>query len=340
MTFLWPSLLWLLALLPLLVVGYLLILRRNRKAALRYAHLGMVRDAFGPGQWLRRHLPPLMFLLALAALAVAVARPTAVVTLPSNEKTIVLALDISGSMRAGDVQPTRLAAAQQAARTFIAEQPTETRIGIVTFAATASVVQAPTRDREALTSAIDRLQLQYGTAIGSGLAVSLATLFPDAGIEVRGLLEDQVGRMPAGGKPRPEPVPPGSEVSNAVILLSDGQSTTGPDPIEAARLAADLGVRVYTVGVGTLAGEVLQFEGWSMRVRLDEDTLKQIANMTRGDYYHADNAEDLTQVYRSLNTRLVFKTEQTEISAIFAAAGAALALLAGLLSLAWFNRIL
>lgn len=340
MTFLWPSLLWLLALLPLLVVGYLLILRRNRKAALRYAHLGMVRDALGPGQWLRRHLPPLLFLLALAALAVAVARPTAVVTLPSNEKIIVLALDISGSMRAGDVQPTRLAAAQQAARTFIAEQPTETRIGIVTFAATASVVQAPTRDREALTNAIDRLQLQYGTAIGSGLAVSLATLFPDAGIEVRGLLEDQIGRAPAGGKPRPEPVPPGSEVSSAVILLSDGQSTTGPDPIEAARLAADLGVRVYTVGVGTLAGEVLQFEGWSMRVRLDEDTLKQIANMTRGDYYHADNAEDLMQVYRSLNTRLVFKTEQTEISAIFAATGASLALLAGLLSLAWFNRIL
>ncbi len=340
MNFAWPDLLWLQALVPLLVLLYILLLRRARKAALRYASLDMVKRALGSGGRLRRHFPPLLFLLGLATLLLAVARPSAVVTLPQQEQTIILAMDVSGSMRATDVQPNRLIAAQEAARTFVAEQPRDTRIGVVSFAATAALVQPPTPSREDIRAAIDHLQLQYGTAIGSGLVVSLATLYPEAGIEIA---------APGGESPvdirHPEflgPIPgePGTNPHAAIILLTDGQSTTGPDAIEVARLATDLGVRIFTVGVGTVEGDVISVGGWSARVGLDEASLEQIASMTRGEYFHAATAEDLKAVYRNLNTRMVLKTEETEITALFAAAGTLLLLLGAMLSMLWFNRVL
>lgn len=338
MSFIWPFMLWLLLAVPACVALYLLVLRRKRRAALRFASLAMVRGAMRDDGWFRRHLPPLLFLLALTAMIVAVARPTAVVTLPSEERTIVLALDVSGSMRAPDVEPTRLAAAQAAARDFVAKQPRETRIGVVAFAATASLVQAPTQSREDINTAIDRLHLQYGTSVGSGILVSLATIFPEADIAVAGFDEpDGSGAPVRDARVR---VPPGSHDFAAIILLTDGQTTTGPDPVEAARIAADFGVRVFTVGMGTTAGEVIKFEGWSMRVGLDEDTLAAIAHVTRGEYFQAHGAADLMNIYRMLNTRLSMRTEQTEISALFAGAGAVFALLAAGLSLVWFNRIL
>ena len=177
MTFLWPHLLWLLAVVPLIVAAYVYLLRRKKKVAVRYASLAMVKEAMGAGQTVRRHVPPLLFLLALVAMIVAIARPAAVVSLPSQHETVILAIDVSGSMRATDVEPNRLAAAQAAARTFIEEQPRSTRIGVVAFAATALVVQHPTQNREDILAAIDRLQLQRGTAIGSGIIVSLANDF-------------------------------------------------------------------------------------------------------------------------------------------------------------------
>jgi Ca-activated chloride channel family protein len=256
-------------------------------------------------------------------------------------------MDVSGSMRAMDVQPNRLAAAQAAAKAFVAEVPMNTRIGVVSFAGTAAVVQAPTQSREDVIAAIDRFQLQRGTAIGSGIIVSLATIFPDAGIDVstmiygRDALRDSRRSLPARAAPKPfAPVPPGSHASAVVILLTDGQRTTGPDSMDAAKMAADRGVRVYTVGIGTTAGEVIGFEGWSMRVRLDEQTLKQIANLTLGEYFYAGTAADLKKVYQTLNARVVMEKKQTEITALFAAAAAGLALLAAFLSLLWFNRIL
>ena len=201
------------------------------------------------------------------------------------------------------------------------------RIGVVSFAATASVVQTPTHNREDIVAAIDRFQLQRGTAIGSGIIVSLATIFPDAGIDVssfiygrnspRGMPLEQAGKS---DKPEFKPVPPGSYTSAAIILLTDGQRTTGPDSIEAAQLAADRGVRVFTVGFGTPGGETIGFEGWSMRVRLDEETLKTIANMTRGQYFYAGTATDLKKVYDSLNTKFLFEKKEMEISALFAGA--------------------
>lgn len=347
MTFLWPELLWLLLIVPALVAAYFFILRRKKEAALRYASLSMVKEAMGAGQRFRRHIPPLLFLVALIAMIVAIARPAAVITLPAQQRTIILAMDVSGSMRATDVQPNRISAAQAAAKAFVAEQPSNVRIGVVSFAGTAAVVQMPTQNREDIVAAIDRFQLQRATAIGSGIIVSLATIFPEAGIEVsssmygrytpRGVPLDQPRKEE---KPEFKPVPPGSYTSAAIILLTDGQRTTGPDSMEAARMAADRGVRVFTVGIGTTGGETIGFEGWSMRVRLDEETLKAIANMTRGEYFYAGTATDLKKVYESLNARLVLEKTNMEISALFAAAAAVTALVSALLSLLWFNRIL
>ncbi|UCE32265.1 MAG: VWA domain-containing protein [Burkholderiales bacterium] len=361
MTFQWPELLWLLALLPLAVGLYVWLLRRRKRTALRYASLGVVKAALGPGSRWRRHLPPAVFLLGLASLLIAVARPSAVVTLPKQRETVILAMDVSGSMRAADVKPSRMAAAQAAARSFIDDQPGGTRVGIVSFAGSAAVVQVPTRDREALMAAIDRFQFQRGTAVGSGLLISLKTIFPKLQFDLSS--EDPRGRNgrdarrgrsldmvqdPADAAPDPgadasastQPVPPGSFASAVVILLTDGQTTTGPDPIESARIAAEHGVRVYTVGVGTEQGELLRSDGWSMRVRLDEEALREIAKVTRGEYFHATNAEDLKQVYDTLKSKLVFEKRATEISALFAAAGALLALVAAAASLLWFGRIL
>jgi len=276
----------------------------------------------------------------------AAARPVAVVTLPSNQQTIILAMDVSGSMRATDVQPNRLVAAQNAAKAFIGELPRHVRVGIVAFAGSAQVAQLPTTNREDLVTAIDRFQLQRATATGNAIVISLATLFPDAGIDLESM---QSGRdrmrgfsLDADRKPKKEftPVAPGSYPSAAIIMLTDGQRTTGVDPLDAAKLAADRGVRVYTVGIGTVDGETIGFEGWSMRVRLDEETLKAIAQKTSAEYFYAGTAQDLKKVYEALSSKLTVEKKETEISALFAMVAAALALMSAVLSLVWFNRIL
>jgi Ca-activated chloride channel family protein len=263
--------------------------------------------------------------------------------LPSQQQTVILAMDVSGSMRATDVQPNRLVASQEAAKAFIAALPRHVKVGVVSFAGTAAVVQAPTTSREDVVAAIDRFQMQRATAIGSGLILSLATLFPDEGIDLSQITGARAMPPSPGEKKEKKPftpVEPGSYDSAAVILLTDGQRTTGPDPLEAAKMAAERGVKVFTVGIGTKAGEVIGFEGWSMRVRLDEDTLKSIATMTRANYFYAGTAEDLKQVYQGLSSRLVVETKEMEVSAIFSAIGALLALAAAGLSVWWFGRVM
>ncbi len=347
MKFLWPQMLWLLASVPVLVAFYVWVMRRKRKSALRYASLSIVRDAMGRGQAIRRHIPPLLMLLALVTLVIAMARPLAVVTLPSEHQTIILAMDVSVSMRATDVEPSRIEAARAAAKAFINATPPSTRIGIVSFAATASVVQPPTTNHEDLIQAIDRFELQRGTAVGSGILVSMKILFPDIQYDLRSYNprgDAQRGRSLDTAKtdreaPQFKPVAPGSYPSAAIILLTDGQTTTGPDPRESAKMASERGVRVYTVGVGTAGGEVIGAEGWSMRVRLDEEALKDIAATTLGEYYYAGSAPDLAKVYQTLNSRLVLEKKETEVTALFAAVAAGLMLLAALLSLVWFHRI-
>jgi len=345
-TFLWPELLWLLAAVPVLIAAYFALLRRKKKQMLRYSGLGMIRDALSIPQRFLRHVPPFLFLLAVIALVVAIARPAAVITLPSSYDTIIMAMDVSGSMCVTDLEPSRIVAAQNAARKFIADQPASARIGVVSFAATASVVQPPTRNREDILAAIDRFQLQRGTAVGSGILVALKMIFPDVEFDLRAAnpRDDRRGtpldNAAEKKKPAAKTEPPGSYPSAAIILLTDGQTTTGPNPLEAARMAADRGIRVYTVGIGTASGEILGSEGWSMRVRLDEDSLKQIAEITHGEYFHASSSPDLTKVYDSLSTRLSFESRQTEVTAFFAAGAALLSLAAAFLSVLWFNRIL
>jgi Ca-activated chloride channel homolog len=342
MSFLWPELLWLLLLVPALLGMYVLLLRRKKKAALHYASLSLIKEALGAGQRFRRHVPPTLFLLALTLMLVAVARPTAVVTLPSQHETVILAMDVSGSMRATDVKPSRIVAAQEAAKTFVTELPREVRVGVIAFAGTAAVVQAPTNSREDIIAAIDRFQLQRATATGSGIILSLATIFPDAGIEIQQATGQKNMPSPLDEKKKEKeftPVAPGSYTSAAIIMLTDGQRTTGPDPIDAAKMAADRGVKVYTVGIGTTAGETIGFEGWSMRVRLDEATLKNIAVLTQAEYFYAGTAADLKRVYQALSSKLVVEKKETEVTAFFAAAGALLALLGAGLSVWWFGRV-
>ena len=346
-SFLWPQFLWLLLALPVLVLLYVWVQRRRKKLAVRYASLSIVQQALGKGPGWRRHLPPLLLLLALAALILASARPTAVVSLPSNQQTIILAMDVSASMRATDVEPNRLVAAQEAAKTFLKELPRDIKVGIVAFAGSAQVAQGPTLNREDLVSAIDRFQLQRATATGNAIVISLSTLFPKAGIELQQLslerMRGGVGRSLDQAPPKQDefvPVPPGSYTTGAIVMLTDGQRTTGVDPLDAAKMAADRGVKVYTVGVGTVDGEIIGFEGWSMRVRLDEETLKTIAQKTAAEYFYAGTAHDLKRVYQNLSSRLTLEKKETEVSALFALAGALLALLAGGLSGWWFGRVL
>ena len=343
MNLLWPEWLWSLLLLPLLLAAYLALLARRKKNTVRLASVALVKQALGSGPGWRRHVPPALLLVGVAVLLLASARPTAKIKLPSVQETIILAMDVSGSMRATDVQPNRLVAAQEAAKAFVAGLPRTVRIGVVSFAGTAAIVQAPTFSREDVVAAIDRFQLQRGTAIGSGLVLSLASLFPDDGIDLSQITGQRA--MPAAPGEKKEkkpfvPVEPGSFSSAAIILLTDGQRTTGPDPMEAAKMAAERGVKVYTVGVGTKNGEIIGFEGWSMRVRLDEDTLKNIANATRANYFYAGTADDLKQVYQGLSSRLVVETRETEITAFLALAGALLAIAAAGLSVWWFGRVL
>ncbi len=337
MSFVWPAMLWLLLWLPVAVLCYVRLRWHRRQEALRHASLAGLHAALDGGA-ARRRLPPLLFLLALGLLIVAVARPTAVIMVPLQQRTLILALDISGSMRATDVKPTRLAAAQHAAREFVATLPRGTRVGVVSFAASASLVQPPTQSRDDVAAALDRVQLQRGTAIGSGIVAALAAIFPDADIGVEAHLREQLQQPDTDAAPvRAEP---GAYRNAAIVLLSDGHPTSGLDTDDAVHMAAERGVRVYTVGIGTPEGEVVSYDGWAMRVRLDEAMLRSIAERTRGEYFRAASAEDLRAVYDQLEARLVFKRSELEVGALFAAAGALFATLAAALSLWWFNRIL
>jgi Ca-activated chloride channel family protein len=362
MTFIWMEALWLLLLVPILVAGYLWLMRRRKKSAIRYANLAIVRQAMGPAAGWRRHVPPALLLAAITVLIFAVARPAAIITLPSNHATVILAMDVSGSMRAPDIEPSRIEASQKAAKQFIADLPSDVEIGIVAFGSTALLVQVPTIDRSALDAAIDRFQLRRGTAIGDGVLVSLGTIFPDqkfdvspgsrqsGGNDMNGLggmggfggsgyqsrsLDDH-SAAPAGEH---IPVQPGSYTNAVIILLTDGQTTTGIDPIQAGQKAADYGVRVFTVGFGSPDGAVVDFGGFTMRAQPDLDTLKKIAETTNAQFFDAQSADDLKQVYKSLSAKLTSERKLTEISFVFAGIGALLALAAAGLSLLWFGRI-
>jgi Ca-activated chloride channel homolog len=286
---------------------------------------------------------------ALALLLFALARPSATVPLPWAKSTIVLAIDISRSMRVDDVKPTRMVAAQEAAKAFIAEVPPHIDIGLVTFAGSAQVAQRATRDRPSIVSAIDAIQMQLGTAVGNAIVVSLAELFPDHGIDVGEMTfgarrNDNASRSlndKNDTKAAPKeitPVPPGSYDAAAIILLTDGRRTTGVDTLEAAKMAADRGVRIYVVGLGTPDGHTAMGEGMAIYLQLDEPTLRHVAQMTGGEYHHAGTAEKLRSVYQQLGSRMQVSKRDTELTGVLAAVAAVVLVVGAGLSVSWFGR--
>ena len=355
MQFLQPFMLWSLLLVPLVVGGYLWLQKRKRKDVVVFSAVSWIlQNMETPSPW-RRHIPPALVVIALALLLLASARPMARVTLPADYMTLIMVMDVSRSMLAEDVDPSRIKAAQKAAKEFLQELPPNVRVGIVSFAGNAQVVQHVTNQREELVAAIDRFQLQRGTATGSGLLLALATLRPEAKIDLEATLyspnpygysDPSANNGGSGGaksldakpavKERP-PEPPGSYKGGAIVLLSDGRRTTGPDPLMAAKKAADLGVRVYTVGFGTPNGFIPGYEGYSFYTQVDEESLKAVAKTTEADYFKAGSAEDLKKVYQHLSTQFTLEKRDTEITSILAGIALILILLAIALSGLWFK---
>ncbi len=342
MTFLWPTSLFFLVAVPIFTGLYIWAQRRRRKYALRYASLSLVKEALGRGPGIRRHIPPALYLLSLAFMLFALARPVTVVKVPSQEGTVILAIDVSMSMRAADIKPDRITAAKAAAKAFVLKQPENVKIGIVSFASDASLVQPPTTDHDLAIAAIDRLRLQRATAIGRAILTSLdAIVEADGGNE--GDLPSAVLTKPqdpnAPQKPTRTAVPGAAKSPATIILLTDGQNNQFPPPLQILDQAIERGIRVYTVGVGTPSGAVLNLEGRSIRTSLDETTLKAIAQSTDAVYFLATSEADLKKVYENLTTQLVFRSEKTEVTALFTLVAAMLSIVASGLSLLWFNRL-
>jgi Ca-activated chloride channel family protein len=343
MEMLWPGFLYLWILIPVLILIYILILRRRKPFAVRYSSLSLVREALPKQSQWRRHLPFALFLLALSSLTVALTRPTSTIKVPSSNSTIILAIDVSRSMCSTDILPSRLEAAKSAALTFVKSQDANAQIGIVAFAGFAAVIQPPTTDRDLLETAIKNLSTARRTAIGEGILVSL-----DAIAE----FDDSV-LSPYSGE-QPQPLPQGEYIPAIVVLLTDGVNTTGAHPLLAAQLSADRGIRVYTIGFGTdqnnsipncggfaSQGSSDQFGGsfggggGGFRREIDEETLKEVSDLTGGTYHLAASASELEEVFKNLPTRLMTITETTEISVIFTAIGALFASLAILFAMLW-----
>ena len=343
MTFIWPTALLLLVVVAGLAVLYVLAQRRRNRYALRYANLSLVREAIGKGPGWRRHVPPVLFILALAFMAIAVARPQAVVAVPSQEGTVILAIDVSGSMLAEDMKPNRMEAAKAAARAFVEKQSESVKIGVVSFSGDASIVQSPTTDKTLVIAAINRLRPQRATAIGRAILVSL-----DAIAENQGSEEDlpssilQQGQPGAIPRPTATPLPAyleGQHSSASIVLMSDGQNNQFPPPLDVIDQAVSRGVRVYTIGVGSAAGAIVRLQGRAVRTALDETTLKKIAEVTDAQYFNANTEADLRAVYENLTTQLVVRNEKTELTAYATLIAAILAVFAGAFSLLWFNRL-
>jgi Ca-activated chloride channel homolog len=342
MTFIWlPMLAWL-SLIPLFVVAYIRMQQRRRRLAARYGHPGLVHEAASRRLGVRRHIPSALFLVALTILIVALARPQAALSLPRLEGTIILAFDVSRSMAADDLKPTRLQAAKTAARAFAQRQPPTVRIGVMSFSDGGFALQAPTNDREAVLAAINRLTLQSGTSLARGIEASLKALAAGTGHTLTPAEGGSKSLRPSSNRtqmPAPTPVPKGTFTSAAIILLTDGENTQAPDPLATARMAADRGVRIYTVGIGSTAGATLHIDGFTVRSRLDEHTLRQIAQLTGGAYYNAASAGDLRTIYASLDPQLVIKPQKTEVTSLFAGAGILVLMIGGTLSLLWLGRL-
>jgi len=335
MSFIWPTLLLTLFSVPLLVLLYLQVQGRRRRFAARYGSLGLVHDAIGSGIGFRRHIPATIFLTGITILIFSLARPQATISVPRVGGTVILTFDVSGSMVADDFQPTRMEAAKAAANQFVENQPAAVAIGVVVFSDGGISVQPPTHDRSETLASIARLVPRRGTSLGNGILVALNTIAVDAG---------DPPILSSGGTSDSETIEPVQEPqgwypSAAIVLLTDGENNQEPDPAMAADLAADLGVRVYTVGIGSAEGAVIEVEGFNVHTRLDEPMLQYIAQASGGSYYNAGDEEQLRKIYDDLKPKLSVKPEEIEMTSIFAGLGMIVFLIGGLLSLLWFGHV-
>lgn len=307
--------LWALVVLPLLAWAYFRLQLRRPRAAVLVPNVEMLARAVGGRIRWRRWAPPLLYLVGIGMVLIGLARPAAPLPVPAREGVVVLSIDVSRSMLADDFKPNRMAGAKLAAHEFVRALPGGFRVGLVTFSSYATTVVPPTTDRARIHDAIDLLTPEYATAMGDGLLEAVWSL-PG---RVRPLAGSGAGALPA------PLVPPGRLPPGVVVLLSDGQSNRGVHPLEAARIARDLQVKVYTVGVGTPEGTTLTVSGRSILVRLDEETLRGMAETAGGAYYRTTNVGELRRVYRHLGRQIGWERRPTEVTAL--AAGAALAFL-------------
>ena len=333
MSFIWPTMLVLLATIPLIGVLYIVVQRR-RHLAPSYRGLGLAQEATGRRPGIRSHIPLTLFLVGLTILVIAVARPQAVVSLPRVEGTVILVFDVSGSMAADDLKPTRMEAAKAAARDFVQRQPSSVQIGVVAFSDGGLAVQKPTNDQETILASIDRLAPQRGTSLGHGILAALNTIATDAG-----QVPNPDSNLTPTPIPTPTPVPEGTYTSAAIVLLTDGENNEPPDPLAAAQAAADRGVRIHSVGIGSAAGTALPIDGFIVHTQLDETMLQQISQITDGAYYNAGNEEELHAIYDNLTPQLAVKPEKMEVTSIFAGASILVLLAGGSFSLLWFSRL-
>mgnify|MGYP001259523760 CR=1 FL=1 len=338
MTFLWPTMLFSLLAVPVVVLLYLRVQRRRRVLSKTFESFGKPPTTRARGPGFRRHIPPLLFLVSLVILLVALARPQAEISLPRVEGTVMLVFDVSYSMAAQDAEPTRLAAAKTAAQEFVLSQPETVKIGIVSFSSSGFSVQSPTNDPNALTAAIERLKPENGTSLGQGISVALNAIAVDAGLppaptpapssEDASREQNPLDLLPEG------PYPP-----SVIVLLSDGENDQSVDPLEAAKAAFDRGVRVDALGFGTPGGSDLEVKGSVVHTALDEPALQSIVQVAGGTYYNAQNEADPRAVYANLTPELVIKPEKMEITSVFTGASLLVLLLGAVFSIVWFNRL-
>jgi Ca-activated chloride channel family protein len=334
MSFIWSSLLYLLLCVPLLVLLYQRIQKQKRSAVARYGSFGALYDSSGSTST-RRQLPALFFLIAITILILSLARPQAMISLPRIEGTVILTFDVSGSMVADDLKPTRMEAAKAAALEFVDNQPTSVKIGVVAFSDGGITVQNPTDERGEIIDTIERLVPRRGTSLGNGILVALNTIVVDAGDPSFMSVND----LSDPAQPEPGSIPIGWYPSAAIVLLTDGENNQDPDPVLAADLAADFGVRIYTVGIGSPEGATITVDGFTVHSQLNEPILQYISATTGGVYYNAGNEQDLERIYDDLQPRLSIKTEEMEITSILAGVGILLFIVGGAISLLWFGRV-
>ena len=334
MTFIWPDMLIGLIIIPLAAFLYFFWNRKRSRILAVYKHLSSPQQTRGMNPGFRRHVPPAIFLLGSVAMIIAIARPQTVIGIPRQEGTVILAFDVSGSMVATDLKPDRLSAAKTAALDFIQKEPSSVQIGIVAFSDSGFTLQTPTNDQLALSSAVDRLNTQHGTSLASGINASLNAI--SANDSQGPLLYSNQTPQPT---PTPKSVPKGSHTSSVIVLLTDGENNENPDPIAAAQKAADMGIRIYTVGVGSPNGTTIHVNGFNLFTQLDEPTLKQISQITGGQYFNAQNAQDLQSIYDNLDPQLVIKPEKMEVTSLFAGISILILLAGAFFSFIWFNRL-